>query len=96
MPSSHSPDGLSHSACRAKVRAHQSAEALIVGAPEELRAELRGLGTKQQVRRCARLRDFWPMAGWRTAAPAEQGMDPAMVGELDAKVPGSYRRSAAC
>jgi transposase len=57
MPSSHGPDGLSHSACRAKVRAHQSAEALIVGAPEELRAELRGPGTKQQVRRCARLRE---------------------------------------
>lgn len=31
-------------------------KALIVGAPEELRAELRGLGTKRQVRRCARLR----------------------------------------
>jgi hypothetical protein len=43
-----------------------------------------------------RQRDFWPTAGWRTAAPAEQGMDPAMVGELDAKVSGSYRRSAAC
>ena len=35
-------------------------------------------------------RDSWPTAGWRTAAPAEQGMDPAVVGELDAKVSGSY------
>jgi transposase len=46
-----------HSACRAKVAAINQLKALIVGAPEELRAELRGLGTKQQVRRCARLRE---------------------------------------
>jgi transposase len=45
------------SACRAKVSAINQLKALIVGAPEELRAELRGLGTKQQVRRCARLRE---------------------------------------
>jgi CubicO group peptidase (beta-lactamase class C family) len=35
-------------------------------------------------------RDYWPTAGWRTAAPDEQGMDPAVVGELDAKVPDRY------
>lgn len=35
-------------------------------------------------------RDSWPTAGWRTAAPKDQGMDPAVVGELDAKVSGSY------
>jgi CubicO group peptidase (beta-lactamase class C family) len=35
-------------------------------------------------------RDYWPTAGWRTAAPKDQGMDPAVVGELDAKVSGSY------
>jgi len=46
-----------HSACRAKVSAINQLKALIVGAPEELRAELRGLGTKRQVRRCARLRE---------------------------------------
>ena len=46
-----------HSACRAKVSATNQLKALIVGAPEELRAELRGLGTKQQVRCCARLRE---------------------------------------
>ena len=46
-----------HSACVAKVSATNQLKALIVGAPEELRAELRGLGTKRQVRRCALLRD---------------------------------------
>jgi transposase len=39
------------------VSAINQLKALIVGAPEELRAELRGLGTKRQVRRCARLRE---------------------------------------
>ena len=46
-----------HSACRAKVAAINQLKALIVGAPEELRAELRGLGTKWQIARCARLRE---------------------------------------
>jgi len=45
------------SACIAKVGAMNQLKALIVGAPEELRAELRGLATKQQIRRCAALRD---------------------------------------
>ena len=45
-----------HSACVAKVSAINQLKALIVGAPEELRAELRGLATKRQVVRCARLR----------------------------------------
>jgi CubicO group peptidase (beta-lactamase class C family) len=36
--------------------------------------------------------DYWPTAGWRTAAPEDQGMDPAVTGELDAKVSGSYPR----
>jgi hypothetical protein len=31
-------------------------------------------------------RDSWPTAGWRTAAPKDEGMDPAVVGELDARV----------
>ena len=34
-------------------------------------------------------RDYWPTAGWRTAAPKDQGMDPAVVGELDARISGS-------
>jgi transposase len=45
------------SACVAKVSATNQLKALIVGAPEELRTELRGLATKQQVRRCGTLRD---------------------------------------
>ena len=45
-----------HSACVAKVSAINQLKALIVGAPEELRAELRELATKRQVVRCARLR----------------------------------------
>jgi CubicO group peptidase (beta-lactamase class C family) len=35
-------------------------------------------------------RDYWPTAGWRTAAPGEQGMDPAVLGYLDTIVPASY------
>jgi transposase len=46
-----------HSACAAKVCASNQLKALIVGAPEELRAELRGLVTNRPVRRCSRLRD---------------------------------------
>jgi transposase len=44
-------------ACAAKVSAINQLKALIVGAPEELRAELRGLTTKRQITRCAGLRD---------------------------------------
>jgi transposase len=46
-----------HSACAAKVCAINQLKALVVGAPEELRAELRGLTSKRQITRCARLRD---------------------------------------
>ncbi len=46
-----------HSACAAKVSATNQLKALIVRAPEELRAELRGLATRRQIARCARLRD---------------------------------------
>jgi len=46
-----------HSACVAKVCAINQLKALVVGAPEELRAELRGLTTNRQVVRCAALRD---------------------------------------
>jgi CubicO group peptidase (beta-lactamase class C family) len=35
-------------------------------------------------------RDYWPTAGWRTAAPAEQGMDPAVLDHLDTVVPDNY------
>jgi transposase len=46
-----------HSACAAKVSATNQLKALIVGAPEELRAELRELATNRQITRCAALRD---------------------------------------
>jgi transposase len=46
-----------HGACAAKVSAIKQLTALIVGAAEELRAELRGLVTKRQVTRRALLRD---------------------------------------
>ena len=42
-----------HGACRAKVSATNQLKALIVGAPEELRAELRRLASRQQIARCA-------------------------------------------
>jgi CubicO group peptidase (beta-lactamase class C family) len=35
-------------------------------------------------------RDYWPTAGWRTAAPAEQGVDPAVLDDLDAIVSAGY------
>jgi CubicO group peptidase (beta-lactamase class C family) len=35
-------------------------------------------------------RAYWPTAGWRTAAPAEQGVDPAVLDDLDAIIPPGY------
>jgi CubicO group peptidase (beta-lactamase class C family) len=35
-------------------------------------------------------RDYWPTAGWRTAAPNQQGMDPAVLDDLDTQVPERY------
>ena len=35
-------------------------------------------------------RDYWPTAGWRTAAPDERGMDPAVLDDLDTMVPDLY------
>jgi CubicO group peptidase (beta-lactamase class C family) len=35
-------------------------------------------------------RDYWPTAGWRTAAPDQQGMDPAVLDDLDRQVPEQY------
>ena len=31
-------------------------------------------------------RDYWPAAGWQTAAPEAQGMDPALLAQVDARV----------
>jgi hypothetical protein len=41
-----------HSACAARVSAINQLKALVVGALEELRAELRGLTTNRQIARC--------------------------------------------
>jgi transposase len=49
--------GTRRSATVAKVAAINQLKALIVGAPEELRARLRGLGRHRQVQVCARLRE---------------------------------------
>jgi CubicO group peptidase (beta-lactamase class C family) len=35
-------------------------------------------------------RDYWPTAGWRTAAPSQQGMDPEVLDDLDTQVPQQY------
>ena len=35
-------------------------------------------------------RDYWPTAGWRTAAPDQQGMDPAVLDDLDTMVADLY------
>jgi CubicO group peptidase (beta-lactamase class C family) len=35
-------------------------------------------------------RDYWPTTGWRTATPAAQGMDPAVLDDLDTKVPAYH------
>jgi CubicO group peptidase (beta-lactamase class C family) len=47
-------------------------------------------GTSQASAAPTQQRDYWPTAGWRTAAPAEQGMDPAVLDDLDTIVPASY------
>jgi transposase len=46
-----------HSACAARVSAINQLKALVVGALEELRAELRGLTTNRQIARCTTFRD---------------------------------------
>jgi CubicO group peptidase (beta-lactamase class C family) len=35
-------------------------------------------------------RDYWPTAGWRTAAPSQQGMDPQVLDDLDTQIPERY------
>jgi CubicO group peptidase (beta-lactamase class C family) len=35
-------------------------------------------------------RDYWPTPGWRTAAPDQQGMDPAVLDDLDTMVADLY------
>jgi transposase len=55
-----------HSACAAKVSATNQLKALIVGAPAELRAELRRLATNRQIVRAPRCGIGRP-ARWSTA-----------------------------
>jgi len=35
-------------------------------------------------------RDYWPTAGWRTAGPDQQRMDPAVLEDLNTAVPNFY------
>ena len=35
-------------------------------------------------------RDYWPTAGWRTAAPDQQGMNPAVLDDLNTVIPNFY------
>jgi Beta-lactamase len=35
-------------------------------------------------------RDYWPTAGWRTATPSQQGMDPQVLDDLDTQIPERY------
>ena len=46
--------------------------------------------TSQQASAGPTHRDYWPTAGWRTAAPNQQGMDPQLLGDLDTQVPQRY------
>jgi CubicO group peptidase (beta-lactamase class C family) len=46
--------------------------------------------TSQQASAGPTQRDYWPTAGWRSAAPNHQGMDPQVLGDLDTQVPQRY------
>jgi CubicO group peptidase (beta-lactamase class C family) len=46
--------------------------------------------TSQQPPAAPAQRDYWPTAGWRTAAPEQQGMDPRVLDDLDTQVPEQY------
>jgi CubicO group peptidase (beta-lactamase class C family) len=46
--------------------------------------------SSQQRSAVPRQRDYWPTAGWRTAALNRQGMDPQVRGDLDTQVPQRY------
>jgi len=46
--------------------------------------------TGQQVPATPVQRDYWPTAGWRTATPAAEGMDPAVLAAIPGNVSGLY------
>jgi CubicO group peptidase (beta-lactamase class C family) len=50
----------------------------------------RATATSRQPPAAPAQRDYWPTAGWRTAAPNQQGMDPQVLNELDTQVPERY------
>jgi CubicO group peptidase (beta-lactamase class C family) len=52
----------------------------------------RATATSQKPSAAPAQRDYWPMAGWRTAAPSQQGMDPQVLDDLDTQVPQHYPR----
>jgi CubicO group peptidase (beta-lactamase class C family) len=37
-------------------------------------------------------RDYWPTAGWRTAAPEDQGIDPKALAEIEDQVAAAYEQ----
>jgi len=74
-----------HGACAAKVSATNQLKALIVGAPEELRAELRGLATKRQITRWATLRD-------RPSRSLERRMTVRALRSTAQRIPAAGRR----
>jgi CubicO group peptidase (beta-lactamase class C family) len=53
-------------------------------------ADRRSTATSQPRQYGPARRDYWPTSGWRTAAPAAQGMDPAVLDDLDTKVPAYH------
>jgi CubicO group peptidase (beta-lactamase class C family) len=50
----------------------------------------RATATSRQPSAAPTQRDYWPTAGWRTAAPSQQGMDPQVLDDLDTQVPERY------
>jgi CubicO group peptidase (beta-lactamase class C family) len=50
----------------------------------------RATATSRQPSAAPTQRDYWPTAGWRTAAPSQQGMDPQVLDDLDTQVPQQY------
>jgi CubicO group peptidase (beta-lactamase class C family) len=50
----------------------------------------RATATSRQPSAAPAQRDYWPTAGWRTAAPSQQGMHPQVLHDLDTQVPQQY------
>jgi CubicO group peptidase (beta-lactamase class C family) len=50
----------------------------------------RATATTSQPSAAPAQRDYWPTAGWRTAAPSQQGMDPQVLDDLDTQLSERY------